>query len=68
MTIPTSVVIVGASIAVSRTAEQLRHGGFDGRIAVVGAEAWRPYERPPLSKRLLAGAVEPTHKSLLTLV
>ena len=37
-----------------RTAESLRRSGFDGEVLLVGAERHRPYNRPPLSKDLLA--------------
>lgn len=53
------VVIVGGSLAGLRAAESLRSGGFDGRVTIVGAESHLPYDRPPLSKRLLSGAWEP---------
>ncbi|MGK4585056.1 NAD(P)/FAD-dependent oxidoreductase [Kitasatospora sp. HPMI-4] len=49
------VVIVGASLAGLRGAEALREQGFAGRITLVGAEPHPPYDRPPLSKRVLAG-------------
>jgi NADPH-dependent 2,4-dienoyl-CoA reductase/sulfur reductase-like enzyme len=49
------IVIVGASLAGLRAAESLRAEGFDGRITFVDAEPHRPYNRPPLSKGLLAG-------------
>jgi len=52
------VVVVGASLAGLRAAEELRRLGFDGRLAIVGAEAHLPYDRPPLSKELLAGEWE----------
>ena len=48
-------VIVGASLAGAKAAETLRANGFDGRVVLVGAEQFRPYERPPLSKQLLRG-------------
>jgi NADPH-dependent 2,4-dienoyl-CoA reductase/sulfur reductase-like enzyme len=48
------VVIVGASLAGTRTAQALRMKGFDGRITLVGAEEHLPYDRPPLSKGHLA--------------
>jgi len=51
-------VIVGAALAGAKAAEALRSEGFDGRIALIGAEAERPYERPPLSKDLLRGESE----------
>lgn len=33
----------------------MREEGFEGRLTVIGAEAHLPYDRPPLSKELLAG-------------
>lgn len=48
-------VIVGASLAGAKAAEELRGEGFAGRIVLVGAERERPYERPPLSKEYLTG-------------
>jgi 3-phenylpropionate/trans-cinnamate dioxygenase ferredoxin reductase subunit len=50
-------VIVGAGLAGAKAAETLRDEGFDGRVVLVGAEAERPYERPPLSKEYLRGEV-----------
>lgn len=52
------VVIVGGGLAGQRCAETLRRRGYDGRIAIVCAEPEPPYDRPPLSKQLLAGAVD----------
>ncbi|MDT0346542.1 FAD-dependent oxidoreductase [Streptomyces sp. DSM 44938] len=52
------VVIVGAGLAGAGTAARLREQGFDGKIALVGAEPHRPYDRPPLSKDLLLGKAE----------
>src|SRR5215475_13886400 len=54
-------VIVGAGLAGAKAVETLRSEGFTGPIALVGAEAERPYERPPLSKGLLLGK-EPRDK------
>jgi len=51
-------VIVGASLAGAKAAEELRAQGFDGRILLVGAEPERPYERPPLTKDYLRGQSE----------
>jgi 3-phenylpropionate/trans-cinnamate dioxygenase ferredoxin reductase component len=48
-------MIVGASLAGAKAAEELRERGFDGRVVVLGAEAERPYERPPLTKDYLRG-------------
>lgn len=51
-------VIVGASLAGAKAAQELREEGFDGQIVLVGAESERPYERPPLSKDHLRGESE----------
>ena len=48
-------VVVGAGLAGAKAVQTLREAGFDGRILLIGAEAERPYERPPLSKGYLAG-------------
>jgi 3-phenylpropionate/trans-cinnamate dioxygenase ferredoxin reductase component len=53
-----TIVIVGASLAGAKAAEELRERGFDGRVVLVGAEPGRPYERPPLSKDYLRGESE----------
>jgi 3-phenylpropionate/trans-cinnamate dioxygenase ferredoxin reductase subunit len=52
-------VIVGGGVAGTTAAESLRGDGFDGRIVVVSDEGEAPYERPPLSKGLLRGELEP---------
>lgn len=51
----TDVLIAGAGLAGSRTAECLRALGFDGRVVVAGDESHPTYERPALSKEFLAG-------------
>jgi 3-phenylpropionate/trans-cinnamate dioxygenase ferredoxin reductase component len=44
-----------------RVAEELRSRGFDGAITLIGAEKWPPYDRPPLSKKVLTDpAVDPS--------
>jgi 3-phenylpropionate/trans-cinnamate dioxygenase ferredoxin reductase component len=53
-----TVVVIGASLAGLRAAEEIRHEGHTGRVVVVGAEAQAPYDRPPLSKQVLAGKWE----------
>ena len=50
-----TVLIAGAGLAGSRCAETLRARGFNGRVLLVGDEPHAPYERPALSKQLLAG-------------
>ena len=59
-----SVTIVGASLAGMRAAETLRREGFDGTVTVVGDESDAPYDRPPLSKQVLAGEWEPERIAL----
>jgi 3-phenylpropionate/trans-cinnamate dioxygenase ferredoxin reductase subunit len=49
-----TIVIVGAGHAGGRAAEAMRQTGYTGRIILVGEEAHPPYERPPLSKDVLA--------------
>ncbi len=53
-----TIVIVGASHAGAQGAEALRKEGFAGRIVLIGAEPHLPYQRPPLSKKLLAGELQ----------
>jgi 3-phenylpropionate/trans-cinnamate dioxygenase ferredoxin reductase component len=57
MTKPT-FLIVGASLAGAKAAEELRAQGFDGRVTLIGAEPERPYERPPLTKDYMRGESE----------
>lgn len=52
------VLIVGGGLAAQRCAETLRRHGYEGSVRMVCAEPVPPYDRPPLSKELLAGAVE----------
>jgi NADPH-dependent 2,4-dienoyl-CoA reductase/sulfur reductase-like enzyme len=54
------LVVVGASLAGSRAAEAARRAGFEGSITLVGAEPHPPYDRPPLSKELLATGPDAT--------
>jgi len=54
-----SVIVVGASLAGWRATEALRAQGFQGSIALVGEERHLPYDRPPLSKQVLAGTWPP---------
>ncbi len=58
------IVIVGASLAALRAAEGLRAEGFEGRLTIVGDEPYMPYDRPPLSKAVLAGRVPVDHTAL----
>lgn len=49
------IAIVGAGHGGAQCAIALRQAGFDGSIALIGAEADVPYQRPPLSKEYFAG-------------
>jgi len=49
------VVIAGAGHAAGQVVATLRQKQFDGNIVLVGEESWLPYQRPPLSKKYLAG-------------
>ncbi len=51
------VVIVGGGLAGWRTAEELRAAGFAGQLTLLSDEDHPPYDRPPLSKRLLKADV-----------
>jgi NADPH-dependent 2,4-dienoyl-CoA reductase/sulfur reductase-like enzyme len=58
------VVVVGASLAGLRAVETLRTEGFDGSVTLIGAEDHLPYDRPPLSKKVLSGEWEPDRIAL----
>jgi 3-phenylpropionate/trans-cinnamate dioxygenase ferredoxin reductase subunit len=52
------IVIVGGGQAAVQAVDTLRRRGFAGQLALVGDEAWPPYQRPPLSKKYLAGSLD----------
>ncbi|MDQ1042789.1 NAD(P)/FAD-dependent oxidoreductase [Streptomyces sp. V4I2] len=60
------IVVVGASAAGLAAVETLRREGYDGTLTLVGDEPWTPYDRPPLSKQLLAAEWEPDRLALRT--
>jgi 3-phenylpropionate/trans-cinnamate dioxygenase ferredoxin reductase subunit len=53
-----NVVIVGAGQAAAQAVDTLRRRGFDGAITLIGEEPESPYQRPPLSKKYLGGALQ----------
>jgi 3-phenylpropionate/trans-cinnamate dioxygenase ferredoxin reductase component len=57
---PERIVVVGGGLAGLRTVEELRARGYAGQVTLVGAETRPPYDRPPLSKRLMAGELADT--------
>jgi 3-phenylpropionate/trans-cinnamate dioxygenase ferredoxin reductase subunit len=52
------IVIIGAGQAGAQAVASLRAEGFEGALALVGDERFAPYQRPPLSKAYLSGAME----------
>jgi 3-phenylpropionate/trans-cinnamate dioxygenase ferredoxin reductase component len=53
-------VVAGAGLAGFRTVEELRKRGYAGLLALIGAEVRPPYDRPPLSKKVLTEGVDPS--------
>lgn len=62
----TRIVVVGASAAGLAAAETLRREGYTGTLTLVGEEPHAPYDRPPLSKQVLAAEWEPDRVALRT--
>ncbi|HEY8479288.1 MAG TPA: FAD-dependent oxidoreductase [Spirillospora sp.] len=54
------VIVVGGGLAGARAAEALRSKGYEGALTMLSAERHRPYDRPPLSKAVLAGDSDDT--------
>ncbi|WP_104060248.1 NAD(P)/FAD-dependent oxidoreductase [Arthrobacter sp. 4R501] len=52
-----TLAIIGASLAGLSAARAARAQGFTGRLVIIGDEPHRPYDRPPLSKDFLLGAI-----------
>ena len=52
------IVIAGGGQAAVQAIDTLRRKGFDGKLVLIGDEPWLPYQRPPLSKKYLAGGLE----------
>lgn len=60
------ILVVGASAAGLAAAETLRREGYDGTLTLVGDEPHAPYDRPPLSKQLLASEWDSDRLALCT--
>jgi 3-phenylpropionate/trans-cinnamate dioxygenase ferredoxin reductase subunit len=58
------LVVVGAGQGGLQVAESLRSGGYKEQLLLLGEEAHLPYQRPPLSKGLLLGEMEPQQLTL----
>lgn len=52
------LVIVGGGQAAAQAAQSARLAGFEGKLSLFAEEPFLPYQRPPLSKKYLAGEVE----------
>ncbi|RQT72780.1 NAD(P)/FAD-dependent oxidoreductase [Burkholderia cepacia] len=52
---PGTVVVIGGGQAAGWVLKTLRAEGFAGRLVMIADEPHLPYERPPLSKAVLAG-------------
>jgi len=57
---PARVLVIGAGLAGLRVTEELRANGYSGALTLIGAESRPPYDRPPLSKRVMTGEVDDT--------
>jgi NADPH-dependent 2,4-dienoyl-CoA reductase/sulfur reductase-like enzyme len=62
--VPGRVVVVGASAGGLATAEALRRLGYTGDVILIGNEPHLPYDRPPLSKKILTGELNPDQLAL----
>ena len=60
MSHPERTVVTGAGLAGFRTVEELRRRGYSGQLTLIGAEDRPPYDRPPLSKRVLTDGIDPS--------
>ncbi|ANB74968.1 hypothetical protein AYM40_21255 [Paraburkholderia phytofirmans OLGA172] len=60
------VVVVGGGQAAAAVVRTLRAEGHRGGIAMLSAEGFGPYERPPLSKGILLGTKAPADTVLLS--
>ena len=60
MSYPERTVVTGAGLAGFRTVEELRRRGYSGQLTLIGAEDRPPYDRPPLSKRVLTDGIDPS--------
>ena len=52
-----TTIVIGAGQAGAEVASRLRDEGYEGRIILVGQENYMPYQRPPLSKKYMAGEI-----------
>jgi 3-phenylpropionate/trans-cinnamate dioxygenase ferredoxin reductase subunit len=55
---PRTIVVIGGGQAAGCAIRALRDEGYAGRIVMIAEEVHAPYERPPLSKAVLAGEAD----------
>jgi 3-phenylpropionate/trans-cinnamate dioxygenase ferredoxin reductase subunit len=60
------VVVVGGGLVAATVTRELRRLGHAGPVTIVSDECVAPYDRPPLSKQVLAGTVTPEETRLLS--
>ena len=58
---PSSVLVVGASVAGVGAVNELRRCGYAGAVTLIDGQAHLPYDRPPLSKAALWEPDLPSH-------
>lgn len=63
VTYPERTVVAGAGLAGLRTVVSLRDRGYSGRVTLLGEERRPPYDRPPLSKKVLTEDADPSLKA-----
>ena len=54
------MIVVGAGLAGVNACSELRKQGYAGQVTLLGNEGLPPYDRPPLSKAVLAGKRDDT--------
>ena len=50
-----TTIVIGAGQAGAEVVSKLRDEGYEDRIVLIGQEDYLPYQRPPLSKKYMAG-------------
>jgi NADPH-dependent 2,4-dienoyl-CoA reductase/sulfur reductase-like enzyme len=53
------IVVIGGGLAAARVAQSYREAGGEGELAILSSDDAPPYNRPPLSKGILRGELEP---------
>jgi 3-phenylpropionate/trans-cinnamate dioxygenase ferredoxin reductase component len=54
------VIVVGGGLAGLRVIEELRAIGYADAVTLIGGERRPPYDRPPLSKKVMTGELDDT--------